>query len=269
MARIGMKGKLTAGCLTIAAVLLVSCMISVMEFMKVDNFASDLASRSVKDFARIRKLSQEAFDYNQELLMVIGVDSLLTLPPFDLNGFTATCDTLSRSLNSQETVEIIDSLKQSFVRFHKSAGLLPDVLESDFINTRAWYFSELQPKYKLVQENVDRLNSTVFKRLDSTSQNFDRDFFRSIIPGIVAVGVAILMVLLLMFYLIIYYARPLDKILGGMKAYQTMNRKYNYQFEGDDQLSELNNDIISLTEDNWLLRKRISDLRNARKDDRQ
>lgn len=262
----GMKGKLTAGCLTIAAVLLVSCMISVMEFMKVDNFATDLASKAVRDFSRIRRLSQDAFDYNQELLTVIGVDSLVTLPPFDMENFQARCDTLARSLNTHGTVVITDSLKQSFLRFYKAAEGLPDVLESDFINTRSWYFSELQPKYKTVQDNIDLLNAETFRMLDDVSRNFDRDFFRSIIPGIVAVGVAILMVLLLMFYLIIYYARPLDKILSGMKAYTAMNKKYNYRFEGDDQLYELNEGITGLAEDNWILRKRISDLRNAAKE---
>lgn len=260
----GMKGKLTASLCSIGAVLLVSCIISVMEFVKVDSFASDLVSENVENFTRLRKLSEAAFDYNQDLLTVIGIDSLMTLPDFDCDAFSAACDTLSRRLGSEASA-LSDSLKASFTDFHKCSLELPEILSSEFINTRGWYFIELQPRYKKVQDLIDQLNAGIYETLDHSSRNFDHDFFRSIIPGIVAVGVGILMTLLLLFFLIADYARPLDKMLEGMRLYKSLNRKYAYKFEGDDQLSELNADIAELTEENSQLRKRISDLRNSTK----
>lgn len=257
-----MKGKLTASLCSIGAVLLVSCIISVMEFVKVDSFASDLVSENVENFTRLRKLSESAFDYNQDLLTVIGIDSLVTLPDFDCDAFSAACDTLSRRLGSEA---FADSLKVAFTDFHKCSLELPEILSSEFINTRGWYFIELQPRYKKVQDYIDKLNAGIYETLDHSSRNFDHDFFRSIIPGIVAVGVGILMTLLLLFYLIVDYARPLDKMLDGMRQYKSFNRKYGYKFDGDDQLSELNADISELTEENRQLRKRISDLRNSTK----
>ena len=257
----GMKGKLTASFITIAAVLLVSCMISVLEFVKVDSFASDMVSDSVQNFARLRKLSESTFDYNQDLLTVIGIDTLTTLPEIDSDAFAASCDTLAWRLNTRESSVLADSLKQNFLRFYQDSRGLETVLSSDFIDTKSWYFSELQPGYKQIQNYVDLLNAEIYKSLDNSSKNFDIDFFRSIIPGIVAIGVAILMLLLLLFYLIIYYARPLDKMISGMESYKSFNKKYNYEFEGDDQLSHLNSDLVDLTEENRQLRKRISELR--------
>ena len=56
---------------------------------------------------------------------------------------------------------------------------------------------------------------------------------------------------------------PLNKMLGGLHDYQSMGRKYNYTFDGDDQLSDLNEGITELTEENRQLRRRIKLMRET------
>ena len=60
-----------------------------------------------------------------------------------------------------------------------------------------------------------------------------------------------------------YYVKPLYKMLDGIDNYLSYNRKYNYTFDGDDQLSELNAGISELIDENRQLRRRIKDLKNA------
>ncbi len=52
-------------------------------------------------------------------------------------------------------------------------------------------------------------------------------------------------------------------MLDGIDNYLSYNRKYNYTFDGDDQLSELNAGISELIDENRQLRRRIKDLKNA------
>ena len=53
-----------------------------------------------------------------------------------------------------------------------------------------------------------------------------------------------------------------NKMLSGLDAYRSSNKKYTYDFDGDDQLSELNDGISEIIVENQQLRKRLADLRS-------
>ena len=138
---------------------------------------------------------------------------------------------------------------------------LNDVLLSDFIDTRSWYFDRLQPQYKRLNNYIDTLSDAIYDDLKKNSETFQRGFYRSVIPGAVAVMVGLLLILMLLFFILVYYVNPIYKMLAGLNNYRSYNKQYSYSFEGDDQLVELNEGITELTSENQQLRKRVSDLR--------
>ena len=103
----------------------------------------------------------------------------------------------------------------------------------------------------------------MYADLQENSEDFDRGFYRSIIPGIVAVAVGVILVLLLMFFITSFYVKPLKKMLDGLDEYRSMGRRYNYSFDGDDELAELNEGITELTEENRQYRRRIKLLKET------
>ena len=46
-----------------------------------------------------------------------------------------------------------------------------------------------------------------------------------------------------------------------MKSYNSFNKKYTVEFEGDDELKEINEDIAELCDENQKLKNRISALK--------
>lgn len=78
-----------------------------------------------------------------------------------------------------------------------------------------------------------------------------------------AVAVGLLLVLLLMFFLMAYYVNPIYRMLSGLKNYRSFGSKYSYTFEGDDQLSELNDGVTEVVGENIQLRKRIKMMRDT------
>ena len=60
------------------------------------------------------------------------------------------------------------------------------------------------------------------------------------------------------FFLESNYIKPIYRMLASLKNYRVFSRNYGYTFDGDDQLSELNTEVKELTEENRILRKRIS-----------
>ena len=140
---------------------------------------------------------------------------------------------------------------------------LEQVIQSDFIDSRTWYFERLQPSFNRLSGDIDRLSQAMYDDLQANSEDFDQGFHRSIIPVVVAVSVGIILVLLLMFFIISYYVNPLDRMLRGLDDYRAMGRRYGYAFEGDDQLAELNEGITEVTEENRQLRRRIKLLKDS------
>ena len=71
----------------------------------------------------------------------------------------------------------------------------------------------------------------------------------------------ILLVFLLLFYILAYYVRPIYRMRDGLRDYLSYRHRYNYTFDSNDQLGEVNASVTELTEENRSLRKRIADLK--------
>ena len=259
--KLTMRMKLTLSLSAIAVTLLVSSVISIMEYYKMSNYVSDLIADNIRSVNVAQKLSEVTNKYNLDLLTVIGDDAVSTLPDFHQKEFMAHCDSLRNSLTSDKMVPLTDSVVYAYSAYMLTSLELNDVLLSDFIDTRAWYFDRLQPKFKRLNNYIDVLNGAIYDDLKKNSLTFQRGFYRSIIPGAVAVGVGLLLVLMLLFFLLVYYVNPIYRMLAGLNNYRSFNKKYSYSFEGDDQLAELNDGITELTGENQMLRKRVANLR--------
>lgn len=86
-------------------------------------------------------------------------------------------------------------------------------------------------------------------------------YYRSLIPGIVTMGVGILLVLMLLFFLLSFYVNPIYKMLDELSEYESYGKRYNLTFDGADQLKELNSRIADISEENVQLRRRLESLK--------
>jgi predicted PurR-regulated permease PerM len=266
--KLSMKMKLTFSLCVIAIVLLVSSIISIMEYSRMSHYVSDLIADNINSINVAERLANASNDYNLEILKVIGDTAKTALPQFKQVEFMAHCDSLKKSLTSDKMLPLADSVVYSYSAYMLTSLELKDVMLSDFTDARAWYFNRLQPKYSRLRSDIDVLNTAIYKELKKNSATFERGFYRSIIPGAVAVAVGLLLILLLLFFIMVYYVNPIYKMLAALKDNIAFGRKYNYTFDGDDQLTELNDGITEIIDDNQMLRKRLQDIReNVKKED--
>lgn len=260
--RLSMRAKLTLGMSAIAVVLVVSSIILWMEYRSMSSYVSGLIADNINSINVAQKLSEVTNTYNLDILSVIGDDSA-RLPNFNQEEFVAKCDSLKKNLTSVNLLPLADSVMYSYAAYMLTTLELEDVLLSDFIDSRTWYFDRLQPKYNRLRGDIDKLSAGMYNDLKKNSLTFDRGLFRSIIPGFVAELVGLLLVVLLLFFILAFYVNPIYKMLDHLKNYRSYNKKYTYTFEGDDQLSELNSGISEMAAENHQLRKRLSALRNS------
>lgn len=259
---LSMRAELSLSLLSIAAILLISCIISYIEYSIMTNYVSGLVAEDINSINEARKLADMSNSYNLQMLAVIGDDTSASLPDFDDEYFLSHCELLRGSLASEDVRSQADSVMYSYSAYMLTSLEADNVLMSDFIDSRSWYFERLQPRFQRLQSDIDKLSNAIFADLKANSATFERGFYRSAIPGLVAVGVGILLVFMLLFFVNAYYVTPLNRMLDAMNSYRNNDKKYTYKFEGDDELLELNSGIADLASENQDLRRRITTLRS-------
>lgn len=260
--RLSMKTKLILSLSSIGAILLISCTISVMEYTSMSNYVSELIAADIRAVGVAHRLADMSNRYNLDVLAVIGDESSAEVPEFDDEYFKASCDSLRASGETGNIGPYADSVMYSYAAYMLTSRELEDVLQSDFIDSRTWFFERCQPRFDRLHQDINKLTSAIYDDLEKNSATFDRGFYRSVVPGIVAVGVGLLLIFMLMLFILSDYVRPIYRMLDELKAYKSNDKKYSLKFEGDDQLSELNEGVTEIISENRQLRERIKALRN-------
>lgn len=261
--RMSMRTKLTLGLGSIAAMLLLSSIISVLEYRRMSNYVSDLVADNIRNINIAQKLVAMSDEYNLKVLAAIGEEGVVSeVPQFDRDAFMDQCDSLRIALSSREASPLADSVIYSYSAYMLTSLELPKVIASDFIDSRDWYFKRLQPRYNRLRSDIESLTDAAYAELQTNSMAFQDSFYRSIIPGIVSVAAGLVLVLLLLFFILAYYANPVYKMLSSLQNYTLTGAKYRCSFEGNDQMAALNEQIADLVEENVELKRRNKALRD-------
>lgn len=265
--RPSMRWKLMASLGSIAAILLLSGVISIIEYRRMSDYVSELISSNIKSINLSQRLSDITQEYDQQMLGVVLMNDLTMMPDFDLQLFQTQADSLKSSVTSVSSLPIVDAVSTSFDDFMKTSLRFDEVFLADTVNTKEWFFGTLQPTYNKFRHDIDVLNEAIHEELKSNSADFDAGFYRSIIPGVVSVGAGLLLVVLLLVFIMSYYVNPIYKMSHGIDNYRATGRKYGYVFDGDDQLANINAGITEIIEENVELKSRVRALKEGRDKD--
>ncbi len=258
-----MRLKIILGLGSIAVMLLLSSIISVLEYRRMSNYVQDLISANIKCINVAQKIAKMCEEHNLAVLAAIGEEGATWVPEpdFDEELFLAQCDSIGKTLDTEEATSLVDSVICSYNSYMEESSNMKEVIASSFIDSRDWFFVTLQPEYEQLRSDIDALSDAAYGLLQTNSLTFQQSFYRSIVPGMVAVGAGLLLVLLLMFYLLVYYVNPVYKMLNSMRNSGLMGTKYKCTFEGNDQLAELNEQIKDVVDENAELRRKVKNLK--------
>ena len=249
---------------SLAAILLLSGVISILEYRRMSDYVSELIAANIRSINLAQKLSDITQEYNHQMLAVVVQNDIFIMPDFDLDDFMAQSDSLKNSFTSQTALPMVDSVETSFDAFMKTSLKFDEVFLADSVDTGEWFFGTLQPIYNKFRNDINVLNEAIYNDLQANSADFDAGFYRSIIPGVVSVSAGLLLIVLLLYFTLSNYVRPICRMADGINAYRSFGRRYSYDFEGDDQLSEINSGVTEIVEENLELKARIKALREER-----
>ena len=259
-----MKKKLFFSLGSLAMILLLSSVISILEYRRMSDYVSELIASNIKSINLSQKLADITQEYNDQMLAVVVQNDISLMPDFNLTYFNAQSDSLRSSFTSSKMLPKVDSVVMSFDAFMKTSLKFDEVFLADSVDTGEWFFGSLQPRYTKLRQDLNSLNEVIHEELRDNSADFDAGFYRSIIPGVVSVGAGLLLILLLLYFTMVYYVRPIYRMSDGVDSYRVSGRRYIYEFDGDDQLANINSGLTEIIEENVELKRRLKNLRDER-----
>lgn len=258
------RRKLSFSLGSLAAILLLSGIISILEYRRMSDYVSEMIAANIKSITLSQKLADITEEFNHQMLAVVVQNDISLMPDFDLGQFNVQADSLKNSFTMQNALPIVDSLSDSFNDFIRTSIKFDEVFLADSVDTGEWFFGTLQPCYNEFRQDMGVLNDVIHSELRQNSANFDAGFYRSIIPGVVSVGAGLVLILLLFYFTMANYVNPIYKMSAGVDNYRLSGRRYSYEFDGEDQLGNINSGLSELIEENQELKRRIKTLREDR-----
>lgn len=259
-----MKKKLFFSLGSLAMILLLSGVISILEYRRMSDYVSDLIASNIKSINLSQKLADITQEYNDQMLAVVVQNDISLMPDFNLVYFNAQSDSLRSSFTSHKMLPKVDSVAMSFDAFMKTSLKFDEVFLADSVDTGEWFFGSLQPRYTKLRQDLNSLNEVIHEELKKNSADFDAGFYRSIIPGVVSVGAGLLLIVLLLYFTMVYYVKPIYRMSDGIDSYRLSGRRYIYDFDGDDQLANINSGLTELIDENVEFKRRVKNLRDER-----
>ena len=251
------KRKIAKGFVVIGTILLVSSAISIYEFIRMRDTVSSLINDNISAINTTRQLLEVTDEYNFNLLEGLGDEHwLLNLKDKDDNRFSDHLSDVREKFTTENEREYADSVLYAYTSYIWIMNDAPQVWHGDYAGRRNWYFNRLHPVYMQLRNYLQKLTLTSQQALADNSLTMTESFYRSIMPGVVAVIMGIILVFLFNYFINFYFVNPLLKISEGISSYITRKKSYTVVIDNDDELKEMNENVRELIETNKKLSKK-------------
>ena len=252
----GIRKKISLGFVVIGAILFLSSVIAIFEFNRMRHSVTDLMTDNINSINTSRLLLELTDEYNFMLLSSVILDSALNSEKalYD-DRFEKYIGNIKSKFTSQAEVAVADSLTSAYNAYLVKIGEAASIMQKTPEERRDWYKNELVPAYNNLKMYKRKLGLLAQGALAENTAQLQDGFYRSIMPGIIAVAAGILLVLLFNYFINLYFISPVLLISRGLKSYKEFNTRYNVQFDNDDELQDLNSEIKTIIAEPKTLKK--------------
>ncbi len=252
----GIRKKISLGFVVIGAILFLSSLIAIFEFNRMRHSVAALMTDNINSINTSRLLLELTDEYNFTLLSSVILDSVMDSDKvlYD-KRFEDYIANIKSKFVSQSEVSVADSLTIAYNKYLEVIGDAASVMTLKKEERRLWYKNELVPAYSELLKHKKGLGLLTQGALAENTAHLQEGFYRSIMPGIIAVAAGILLVLLFNYFINLYFISPVLLISRGLKSYKEFNKSYNVNFDNDDEIQDLNSEIKTLLDEHKNLKK--------------
>lgn len=252
----GIKRKVSLGFVVIGVILLLSSVIAIYEFVSMRRSVYSIMTDNIAGINSSRILLEVADEYNFTLVKSMGVDTVPAIPDVKKDiRFPQYLAQVRAKFTTDSERQMADSVLLAYTAYIHVIKDAAYIWQGDYMARRGWYFNNLYPKYMTLRDYIGKLTFITQKALSDNSEYLTDSFYRSIMPGVVAVSTGMILIFLFNYFINLYFISPLIKISKGIKDFLLYRKTYNYTDISDDDLRDLSQNVKDLIEANRELLK--------------
>ncbi len=265
----GIGKRVTAGFLSIVALLFISGMISLFELGNLSNDTSSILSTSNRNMEMAKDLLRLAHDHSRAMMhvAVFGEHShedacRRTLDDMDGRLAAARSEAFNEDAIDSLVLAIgeLRTLSERYLvapvaapAIPSQAGELPfdavaaeEAVADASIDGKIWYDTQYEAAYLKLTEQIKHFMTLTYSSLAPRAVQLNKDAYRSVAPVFISLVVMIALVSMFFYFIYIYCVRPILKINKSLSDYLSFKLPYNVKTELVDEFKELDGNIDKL-----------------------
>lgn len=251
----GIRKKISLGFVVIGSILFLSSVIAVFEFSRMQRSVTGLMTANINSINTSRMLMELTDEYNFILISRVIIDSSITSAEILYDDrFDSYIATIKGNFSSKNEIAIADSLALSYSKYLSVISGSRGIMSAGIEQRKEWYENELKPVFSDLRKYKKELGLITQTALAQNSNELHEGYYRSIMPGIIAVGAGIVLVLLFNYFINIYFISPILLISKGIKNYRDFRKSYSVQLDNQDEIEEINIEVRNIIEENKKLK---------------
>lgn len=251
------RRKVRTGFIILGTILFFSSVIAIFEFVRINRASSGVINDNILSINAERSLMESSELYNMELFEMLDEDT----PSKDFStsihdSFVSTLEALPDNFTTEKENSYADSVRYAYSAYMQVVMEAPEIWEQGPEARQDWYFGRAQQYFSYLRNYINDLNAITNEALQANSEMMESTFFRSMMPSVAALLVGLIVILLFNAFLTFYVIKPITKMGKGVKDFVRFGKDYNITFDGDDEISDLNDTLTDLIDEHKTLKNR-------------
>ncbi len=251
----GIRKKISLGFVVIGVILFLSSIIAIFEFNRMRSSVTGLMQANINSINTSRLLMELTDEYNFILLGRVIIDSSIVSSEILYDDrFDKYLSSIKSNFSSEAEVAVADSLAAAYSEYLGVISETRKIMSQDLSVRKDWYENQLKPVYNKLRSFKKQLGILTQEGLAQNTRQLQEGYYRSIMPGIIAVSAGIMLVLLFNYFINLYFISPILLISRGIKNYRDFRKSYDVKFDNDDEIQDINSDVKSIIDENKKLK---------------
>ncbi|MDR1129492.1 MAG: MCP four helix bundle domain-containing protein [Prevotellaceae bacterium] len=242
----GIRKKIFLGFVIIGLILFASGMISLFQLIRIEKAVADMNVNNIRSIEASGRIFEAAKTQTWKILDIMhensqGEDARIV---FNDTLYEECFEFILQNASVQEERYMFDTLYAKYQLFRRQTILLDSLFLSGDMKERNECFNTFyRPVYESFTKAANKMGIFSQNTISKSSVELKNNFYRLVIPLIVAVTVGLLLVMLFNYFINFYFINPILKIIRGIKGYSENKQTYNVKVDTRDEINELNKEI--------------------------
>lgn len=235
----GIRKKINAGFLVLIVLLTFSGMVSLVELDRLSKRTQTLLESSYYHLELSKRMLDAVEQQNGALLQMI----LTGQTEYDSVYLAASAEfdaALREAAEIEDVKTPLDSIVIARERYHAH---IPSLFDEESKTDAEWFLGVYKTIYHRLTAAIKEYMTESQHSLVPRARQLEHNAYRAIMPGVITLGVAIIVVLVFMFMIDFYYTRPVVRIQRGLDNSLRHNIPFKVKTEGNDEVAALGDSV--------------------------